>query len=123
MVTRKGAQNRKTDEPDAILKVHGKLFSVFYTFGRGIKRSIIRRWLSDFETTYFNSLKKLDANQTDAEKVVTCIINRIKTHDFKNPTLIVIRYSPADKFNISATRTAEEIEYEEFLKWKQSKKK
>jgi|WetSurMetagenome_2_1015567.scaffolds.fasta_scaffold19379_3 hypothetical protein len=120
VVKRKGKQQ---EDPDIILKAHGALVSTAQKPFRGIKNHLIKQWSPLFEQKYINSFKKLDENETDPKKVIEVISKRIVNHDFKNTLTIILQYSPADKFTILSTYTDEEREYEEFLKWKEKKKK
>jgi hypothetical protein len=116
-------RNKPEDDPDIILKTHNTLTSGVKKVGVGIQNRIIKSWMPKFEQKYINTLKKLDENQTDPKKLVDTIQKRIGTQDFTKPFMIVVQYSPTDKFSVLSTYTEKEIEYEEFLKWKKTKKK
>ena len=115
-------KHKPAEDLDMILKLHQSFISVFVKLFKGIQLTIITKWVSEFERVYLNAFKKLDTNQSDATKVMGVITTRIKNHNFTMPLTIILQYTPSDKFNILSTYTPEEIEYEEFLKWKNKKK-
>lgn len=87
-----------------------------------IKGYIIHSWMNDFEDQYLKTFKPLGINAISAPEVVTAVSKRMAAYDYTYKAIIIIRYTPQDQFSVLASKTNEEIEMEEFQRWKKQHK-
>jgi len=83
-----------------------------------IKGYIIHSWLKDFEDQYLKTFKPLGLNAISASEVVNVVSKRMAAYDYTYNAIIIVRYTPQDQFSVLASKTNEEIEMEEFQRWK-----